>query len=73
MAALPGLTAQQVTGLTYFEDFLVRIPREEVAECEGLVWGAVVHAIKVGRQGGVRGSRGCGVSTWKGQKTEHHM
>jgi hypothetical protein len=76
VAALPGLTAQQVTGLTYYEDFLVCIPREEVAECEALVWGAVVHAIKVGRPGrgwwgagGVVGARGRA----KGQSTACHV
>jgi hypothetical protein len=48
--ARQDLTDQQRIGLTHFEDFQLRIPRAEVAECEVLVRRAF---LKVGgRRGG---------------------
>lgn len=40
------LTTKQAVGLKYFSDFEQRIPRAEVAECEGIVQGVVLEVLR---------------------------
>lgn len=42
-----GLTIIQQMGLRYYDDFMQRIPRDEVAEAVGIIKEATVQALQV--------------------------